>query len=228
MRPCMDDQFRRLDMEDGNFVPQFGAPRFVFILSGDVKLGWILKEMLIFRVRKSRRESVSTECRCHMGGWVVHWRRGPRLLLLRIVRNRLYTIKPLLSSTPTIKANRVLVIWLEYPNSHEVPKSKRNLNQNPIARVHESATTLAESPCMGINTLEAPRLPLAHHPSTESDTAAFCPPRMGRKSIHHARLYQIATSQTPNLVGEMASKLWPVNFFSYKMNQEWPSIHVPI
>jgi hypothetical protein len=72
MRPCMDDQFRRLDMEDGNFVPQFGAPRFVFILSGDVKLGWILKEMLIFRVRKSRRESVSTECRCHMGGWVVH------------------------------------------------------------------------------------------------------------------------------------------------------------
>jgi hypothetical protein len=28
--------------------------------------------MLIFRVRKSRRESVSTECRCHMGGWVVH------------------------------------------------------------------------------------------------------------------------------------------------------------
>ncbi len=40
MRPCMDDQFRRLDMEDGNFVPQYGAPRFVFILSGDVKLGW--------------------------------------------------------------------------------------------------------------------------------------------------------------------------------------------
>lgn len=34
---------RRLDIEDGNFIPQFGAPRFVFILSGDVKLGWILK-----------------------------------------------------------------------------------------------------------------------------------------------------------------------------------------
>jgi hypothetical protein len=133
-----------------------------------------------------------------------------------------------LYSTPTIKANRVLVIWLEYPNSHEVPKSKRNLNQNPIARVHESATTLAESPCMGIDTLEAPKLPLAHHPSTESDTATFCSPKMGRKSIHHAMLYQIATSQTPNLVGEMASKLWPVNFFSYKINQEWPSIHVPI
>jgi len=31
-----------------------------------------------------------------------------------------------------------------------------------------------------IDTLEAPRLPAAHHPS-ESDTAAFCPPRMGRK-----------------------------------------------
>jgi hypothetical protein len=40
MRPCMDDQFRHLEMEDGNFVPQYGAPRFVFILSGDVKLGW--------------------------------------------------------------------------------------------------------------------------------------------------------------------------------------------
>jgi hypothetical protein len=35
-----ENQFRRLDMEDGNFVPQYGAPRFVFILSGDVKLGW--------------------------------------------------------------------------------------------------------------------------------------------------------------------------------------------
>jgi len=91
------------------------------------------------------------------------------------------TPKSLSYLVPTIKANRVLVIWLEYPNSNEVPKSKRNLNQNPIARVHESATTLADSPCMGINTLEAPRLPAAHHPSTESDTAAFCPPRMGRK-----------------------------------------------
>jgi len=29
--------------------------------------------------------------------------------------------------------------------------------------------------------LGAPRLPAAHHPSAESDTAAFCPPRMGRK-----------------------------------------------
>jgi hypothetical protein len=41
-------------------------------------------------------------------------------------------------------------------------------------------------------------------------------------------LSQLATSQTPNLVGEMASKLWPVKFFIYKINQEWPSIHVPI
>jgi hypothetical protein len=32
-----------------------------------------------------------------------------------------------------------------------------------------------------MDTLEAPRLPAAHHPSTESDTPAFCPPRMGRK-----------------------------------------------
>ncbi len=31
---------------------------------------------------------------------------------------------------------------------------------------------------MQINTLEAPRLPAAHHPSTGSDTGAFCPPRM--------------------------------------------------
>ncbi len=77
-----------------------------------------------------------------------------------------------------------------------------------------------------MNTLEAPRLPAAHHPST--DTAAFCPPRMGRKSIHHAMLSQLTTSQMPNLVGEMASKLWPVKFFIYKINQEWPSIHVPI
>ncbi len=28
---------------------------------------------------------------------------------------------------------------------------------------------------------EAPTLPATHHPSAESDTAAFCPPRMGRK-----------------------------------------------
>jgi len=34
---------------------------------------------------------------------------------------------------------------------------------------------------MRIDTLEAPRLPAAHHPSAESDTVAFCPPRMGRK-----------------------------------------------
>ncbi len=32
-----------------------------------------------------------------------------------------------------------------------------------------------------VDTLEAPRLPAAYHPSAESDTAAFCPPRMGRK-----------------------------------------------
>jgi hypothetical protein len=32
-----------------------------------------------------------------------------------------------------------------------------------------------------MDTLEAPRLPAAHHPSAESDTTAFCPPRMGRK-----------------------------------------------
>jgi len=79
-----------------------------------------------------------------------------------------------------------------------------------------------------MNTLEAPRLLAAHHPSMESDTAAFCPPGMGRKSIHHAMFSQLATSQMPNLVGEMASKLWPVKFFIYKINQEWPSIHVPI
>jgi hypothetical protein len=37
---------------------------------------------------------------------------------------------------------------------------------------------------MRINTLEAPRLPAAHHPSsTVSDTAAFCPPRMGRDVV---------------------------------------------
>jgi len=34
-----------------------------------------------------------------------------------------------------------------------------------------------------MDTLEAPRLPAAHHPLTESDTAAFCPPRMGRFSV---------------------------------------------
>jgi len=34
---------------------------------------------------------------------------------------------------------------------------------------------------MQMDTLEALRLPAAHHPSAESDTAAFCPPRMGRK-----------------------------------------------
>jgi hypothetical protein len=81
---------------------------------------------------------------------------------------------------------------------------------------------------MRIDILEAPRLPVAHHPSTKSNIAAFYPPRMGRKSIHHAMLSQLATSQMPNLVGEMASKLWAVNFFIYKINQEWPSIHVPI
>jgi hypothetical protein len=32
---------------------------------------------------------------------------------------------------------------------------------------------------MRIDTLEAPRLPAAHHPTTESDTGAFCRPRMG-------------------------------------------------
>jgi len=32
-----------------------------------------------------------------------------------------------------------------------------------------------------MDTLEASRLLAAHHPSAESDTAAFCPPRMGRK-----------------------------------------------
>jgi len=68
--------------------------------------------------------------------------------------------------------------------------------------------------------LEALRLLAAHHPSIKSDTAAFCPPRMGRKSIHHAMLSQLATSQMPNLVDEMASKLWPVKFFIYKINQE--------
>jgi hypothetical protein len=81
---------------------------------------------------------------------------------------------------------------------------------------------------MRIDTLEALRLAAAHHPSTESDTAPFCPLRMGRKSIHHAMLSQLATSQMPDLVAEMASKLWPVKFFIYKINQEWPSIHVPI
>jgi len=29
-----------------------------------------------------------------------------------------------------------------------------------------------------MDTLEAPRLPAAHHPSAESDIAAFCPSRM--------------------------------------------------
>jgi hypothetical protein len=81
---------------------------------------------------------------------------------------------------------------------------------------------------MWIDTLEALRLLVAHHPSTESDIATFYPPGMGRKSIHHAMLSQLATSQMPNLVGEMASKLWPVKFFIYKKNQEWPFIHVPI
>jgi hypothetical protein len=38
---------------------------------------------------------------------------------------------------------------------------------------------------MRIYTLEAPRLPTAHLPFTKSDITAFCPPRMGRKSIHH-------------------------------------------
>jgi hypothetical protein len=81
---------------------------------------------------------------------------------------------------------------------------------------------------MRIDTLEVPRLPPAHNPSIESNTTAFCPPRMGRKFIHHAMFSQLAISQMPNLVGEMASKLWPVKFFIYKINQEWPSIHVPI
>jgi hypothetical protein len=34
---------------------------------------------------------------------------------------------------------------------------------------------------MQIDILEAPRLSAAHHPSTEFDIAAFCPPRMGKK-----------------------------------------------
>jgi len=34
---------------------------------------------------------------------------------------------------------------------------------------------------MRIESLEALRLLAADHPSTESDYAAFCPPRMGRK-----------------------------------------------
>jgi hypothetical protein len=71
---------------------------------------------------------------------------------------------------------------------------------------------------MRINNLEASRLPIAQHHFTESDTAAFCPPRMGRKSIHHAMLSQLAISQMPNLVGEMASKLWPTKVFIYKIN----------
>jgi hypothetical protein len=36
-----------------------------------------------------------------------------------------------------------------------------------------------------MDTLEAPRLPAAHHPSAESDTPAFSPPILGRKKIRN-------------------------------------------
>ncbi len=48
---------------------------------------------------------------------------------------------------------------------------------------HPSLSSLCPSvrSSMRMDTLQAPRLPAAHHPCAESDTAAFCPPRMGRK-----------------------------------------------
>ncbi len=59
-------------------------------------------------------------------------------------------------------------------------KGRRDEMKLPPESVPSSLCPSVRS-SMRIDTLEAPRLPAAHHPSTESDTVAFCPPRMGRK-----------------------------------------------
>jgi hypothetical protein len=70
--------------------------------------------------------------------------------------------------------------WLWTVSKYSQDEMKHPLNSSRRPSVSSSLCPSVRS-SMQIDTLEAPRLPVAHHPSTESDTAIFCPPRMGRK-----------------------------------------------
>jgi hypothetical protein len=69
---------------------------------------------------------------------------------------------------------------------------------------------------MRIHTLEAPRLPAAHHPSAKSNTATFYPPRTGRKYYR--------TSPTKN-AKEINQELHTIPLLSLTLqlsaDQEW-------